>query len=231
MTREHAPSLLDRNAHPGQVRSSAWGGTPRRRDTPLISSDSSGSTSSTTLPTERRFLRGEGEDILDPLRPALLHRLPESVPASKRMLAGARTKFWALSMMSKLSHDTGGKPGLSAGGMIDGTTKDQNETSARTNQPTKTVAIPGGEPSPVRAAGWPEVLTLAEAAAFLRVPEADVVRMVGPRGLPGRLIGSEWRFSRTALDDWLRTPPSPPVENPCWPWPALGRTIPTLTIW
>jgi excisionase family DNA binding protein len=53
------------------------------------------------------------------------------------------------------------------------------------------------------------VLTLAEAAAYLRVPEADVVRMVSPRGLPGRLIGSEWRFSRTALDYWLRTPPEP----------------------
>ena len=87
--------------------------------------------------------------------------------------------------------------------------KIRTRLSARTNQPTKTVAIPGGEPSPVRAAGWPEVLTLAEAAAFLRVPEADVVRMVGPRGLPGRLIGTERRFSRTALDDWLRTPPEP----------------------
>jgi excisionase family DNA binding protein len=57
------------------------------------------------------------------------------------------------------------------------------------------------------------VLTLAEAAAYLRVPEAEVVRMVGPRGLPGRLIGSEWRFSRTALEQWLRTPPGPSTEE------------------
>jgi excisionase family DNA binding protein len=63
--------------------------------------------------------------------------------------------------------------------------------------------------SPVRPAEWPEVLTLAEAAAFLRVAEAEVVRMVGPRGLPGRLIGSEWRFSKKALEQWLRTPPEP----------------------
>jgi excisionase family DNA binding protein len=53
------------------------------------------------------------------------------------------------------------------------------------------------------------VLTLGEAAAYLRVAEADVVRMVGPRGLPGRLIGSEWRFSRAALEHWLRTPAGP----------------------
>ena len=53
------------------------------------------------------------------------------------------------------------------------------------------------------------MLTLAEAAAYLRVPEAELVRMVGPRGLPGRLIGSEWRFSREAVQDWLRTQPEP----------------------
>jgi excisionase family DNA binding protein len=55
---------------------------------------------------------------------------------------------------------------------------------------------------------WPEVLTLAEAAAYLRVAEAEVIHMVGPRGLPGRLIGSEWRFSKTAIEHWLRTPPA-----------------------
>ncbi len=58
-------------------------------------------------------------------------------------------------------------------------------------------------------ADWPEVLTLAEAAEYLRVPEAEIVRLVGPRGLPGRLIGSEWRFSRTALQQWLLSPTFP----------------------
>ncbi len=66
---------------------------------------------------------------------------------------------------------------------------------------------------PVRSAEWPEVLTLAEAAAYLRVSAAEVVGMVGPRGMPGRLIGSEWRFSKTALDQWLRTPPAPSAEE------------------
>jgi len=50
---------------------------------------------------------------------------------------------------------------------------------------------------------------LAEAGAYLRVPEADVVRMIGPRGLPGRLIGSDWRFSQAAIQKWLQTPPEP----------------------
>lgn len=87
--------------------------------------------------------------------------------------------------------------------------KTRTKPPARTKPARTTEPIPVGEPSPVPAGGWPEVLTLAEAAAFLRVAEADVVRMVGPRGLPGRLIGSEWRFSKTALEQWLRTPPGP----------------------
>ena len=91
--------------------------------------------------------------------------------------------------------------------------KPRRKPSARTKPATTTEPAPVGEPSPVPAAGWPEVLTLAEAAAYLRVPEADVVHMVGPRGLPGRLIGSEWRFSKTALDLWLRTPPGPSTKE------------------
>src|ERR1700682_4136576 len=57
-----------------------------------------------------------------------------------------------------------------------------------------------------------EVLTLPEAAAYLRVSEADVVRLTGTQGFPGRLIGNEWRFLKTALQDWLRTPPRPSKE-------------------
>jgi hypothetical protein len=33
--------------------------------------------------------------------------------------------------------------------------------------------------------------------------------MVGQHGLPGRLIGPEWRFARAAVQEWLRTPPQP----------------------
>ena len=67
--------------------------------------------------------------------------------------------------------------------------------------------------APVREAGWPAVLMLAEAAAYLPVPEAKVVRMVGPSGLPGRLFGIDWRFSKTALDHWLRTPLAPSTRE------------------
>jgi len=57
--------------------------------------------------------------------------------------------------------------------------------------------------------GAGEVLTLVETAAFLRVPEEVVLRLVGPDGLPGRLIDTEWRFLKSALQEWLRSPPPP----------------------
>jgi excisionase family DNA binding protein len=48
-----------------------------------------------------------------------------------------------------------------------------------------------------------EVLTLAEAAAYLRLPEKDVIAAVSSQGLPGRLVGREWRFLKAALQQWL----------------------------
>ena len=48
-----------------------------------------------------------------------------------------------------------------------------------------------------------EVLTLDEAAALLKLP-ADVVRARAEEGdLPGRRLGNEWRFARSAVLAWL----------------------------
>lgn len=49
-----------------------------------------------------------------------------------------------------------------------------------------------------------EVLTLDEAASFLRVSPEAVMRLVVQQALPGRPIDGEWRFLRAALVDWLR---------------------------
>jgi excisionase family DNA binding protein len=48
-----------------------------------------------------------------------------------------------------------------------------------------------------------EVLTLEEAAALLRVAPADVAAMVDTGDLPGRRVGSQWRFARSAVLAWL----------------------------
>lgn len=64
-------------------------------------------------------------------------------------------------------------------------------------------------PTPVANGPTTEVLTLAEAAAYLRLPEADVLRLVDEQGLPARQLGTEWRFLKAAIQDWLRSGPPP----------------------
>lgn len=54
----------------------------------------------------------------------------------------------------------------------------------------------------------PDVLTLEEAAAYLRVAAADVVRMIGAEDLPARKFGTQWRFYKAALQIWLSAPPA-----------------------
>jgi excisionase family DNA binding protein len=49
-----------------------------------------------------------------------------------------------------------------------------------------------------------DVLTLAEAAAFLRVPEAELLRLVEAHDIPAQKIGGEWRLLKKALAEWLR---------------------------
>ena len=49
-----------------------------------------------------------------------------------------------------------------------------------------------------------DVLSVEEAATFLKVPPATVRREARAGRLPGRHVGKEWRFARSALIDWLR---------------------------
>jgi excisionase family DNA binding protein len=58
-----------------------------------------------------------------------------------------------------------------------------------------------------KVAATQDVLTLAEAAAYLRVPEADVLRLISTQALPARKIGEEWRFLKTAVQQWLGSAP------------------------
>ena len=69
---------------------------------------------------------------------------------------------------------------------------------------TKTAKSPKGANGAVTAPT--DVLTLAEAAAYLRVTEEDVVHAALTDDLAGRQIGGQWRFLKTNLEHWLSTP-------------------------
>jgi excisionase family DNA binding protein len=73
---------------------------------------------------------------------------------------------------------------------------------------SKPVAIPQQEFAREAVNGTVgEVLTLAEAAAYLRLTEADVTGLVQSQDLPGRFAGNQWRFLKSAIQEWLRKPP------------------------
>ena len=51
-----------------------------------------------------------------------------------------------------------------------------------------------------------DVLTLTEAAAYLRLPREEVLQLVREQGLPARQMGTHWRFLKTAIQQWLNQP-------------------------
>lgn len=59
-------------------------------------------------------------------------------------------------------------------------------------------------------------MTLREAAAYLRLPEAEVVRLVREQDLPARQVGSEWRFLLSAIRDWLGKGKAPESNKEAW---------------
>ena len=56
------------------------------------------------------------------------------------------------------------------------------------------------------ANGTVDVLTLAEAAKYLRVSEADVLTAITEQNLPARQVGKDWRILQSAIQQWLVTP-------------------------
>jgi excisionase family DNA binding protein len=78
-------------------------------------------------------------------------------------------------------------------------------TKAKTTRRPKAPTFPANEVAP--ATTPPEVMNLAEAAAYLRVSQDDLLHAVRVQKLPARQVGTEWRFLKSAVDEWLRSPP------------------------
>ncbi len=50
----------------------------------------------------------------------------------------------------------------------------------------------------------PDILTLEETSEYLRVPVEIVLNKALKGDIPGRQIEDNWRFLKSAIDDWLR---------------------------
>lgn len=65
--------------------------------------------------------------------------------------------------------------------------------------------LPTQAPAAVAATGIPDLMSPADAAKVLGVSEADVLATLDAGDLKGKKIGSSWRITRTALDEFLKS--------------------------
>jgi len=57
-----------------------------------------------------------------------------------------------------------------------------------------------------------EVLTLWEVADFLKIHRSTVYRLVKRGELPAFRVGTDWRFNRVSIEEWLRSRMQVPNE-------------------
>src|SRR5262245_28355999 len=118
-------------------------------------------------------------------------------------------KFQMAESMTKGGGEGGGMASTAAGlgaGLAMG-----QQMMAAMNQPQSTppAAPPviGSTPPPLApppAGGTPELLSTADVARILGVSETDVLATLEKGELKGKKIGSTWRVTRTALDEFLK---------------------------
>jgi excisionase family DNA binding protein len=114
-------------------------------------------------------------------------------------------KFQMAEAMGKSGGEAGGMAGTAAGlgaGLAMG-----QQMMAAMNQPQTTppVAPTGGVPPVISGAGAIELLGSADVAKILGVSEADVLATLEKGDLKGKKIGSTWRVTKAALDEFLKS--------------------------
>ena len=57
----------------------------------------------------------------------------------------------------------------------------------------------------IQTSKLPQVLTIEEVAAYLRLPKETVERQAQQGQIPGRCIETTWRFLKAAIDEWLKS--------------------------
>jgi excisionase family DNA binding protein len=115
------------------------------------------------------------------------------------------TQLQAADAMRDAAQNPSGGAGLTAGigaGMGIGNLMGQALQGGMTNT-AQGGAAGGGAAG--RAAGIPDVMTPAEAAAILRVSEEDVIAAINDKSLKAKKMGSAYRISKSALEEFLKS--------------------------
>ena len=48
-------------------------------------------------------------------------------------------------------------------------------------------------------------MTVQEVAIYLQVHRSTIYRLLGQKKLPAFRVGSDWRFSQKAIDQWMKS--------------------------
>ncbi len=59
-----------------------------------------------------------------------------------------------------------------------------------------------------------EILTIPDVAKLLRVAEKTLYGLAQQRLIPGFKVGGQWRFSRAAIDEWIKARTHSGEQNP-----------------
>jgi excisionase family DNA binding protein len=74
--------------------------------------------------------------------------------------------------------------------------------SAMAQMMSQMAGTPGAQAAAAAAAA-PEIMTLSEAAAYMRVGEDDVLEVIKAGELKAKKIGTSYRISKKAVDEFL----------------------------
>jgi excisionase family DNA binding protein len=161
-------------------------------------------------------VRAKGQEDFKALGVTLKSFYVESIKPSEKSAEELRamglldmatyTQLQAADAMREAARNPSGGAGLTAGigaGIGIGNIMGQALQGGMTN------TMQGGPQAPAGggagAAAAPDIMSPAEAANYLKVSEADVMQMVNEGALKAKKIGSQFRISRSALDDFLKS--------------------------
>jgi excisionase family DNA binding protein len=114
------------------------------------------------------------------------------------------TQLQAADAMRDAANNQGGGAGLTAGigaGMGIGNLMGQALQGGMQQPSQQSAPAAGAAP----AGGSPDVMTPSEAAAILRVSEEDVVAAITAGDLKAKKLGSAYRISKAALEEFLKS--------------------------
>lgn len=115
-------------------------------------------------------------------------------------------KYQMAEAMTRGGGEAGGMASTAAG-LGAGLAMGQQMMAAMGAQQTTPMAGPAGSPPPLpgTGGGLPELLGIAEVAKALGVSDTDVLATLEAGDLKGKKIGSTWRITRAALDEFLKS--------------------------